>query len=208
MFAIENQFIGLEQTFNGKRVADMSPSEIIAMERTLLQKADIKKFSYRQGGSGEVYVNASVTGGNNNEQYSEQPQKPQSNFSINIGGKYYNSWDEVMADTTNPHIINRMTIDGSGNKIVERQNRVYINGELVCDKSQQQVVIVVHGNVSKVDTQTADVRVYGDCGSVETQSGNIEAETISGDADTMSGSIHAKTIKGDASTMSGNVYKN
>ena len=210
---IQEQHVGLDQTFRGKRIGDMNAAEILAFEKFMRSKMEIVKFVYDQGGSGEVYKEIEGTqifnGGNSfGGVFTPPAHKQKSKYSINIGGKHYNSWDEVMQDTDNPSIINKMTIDGNGNKIVEKNGIVYVNGEPVIDKTQCPIYIVINGNVEEINTQMGDVQVYGDVEHVKTVSGDIKAETIECSCSTMSGDIRANEIGGNASTMSGNVYKN
>lgn len=200
---IENQHIGLDQTFKGKKVRDLSGSELVELQRFFREKFGVKSFSYDNGGEGELYVeedgnevvNTPIVGG-----VLKMPHTK-----ITIGGKTYNSWKDVYYDKD---IHSKTIITNGFSRVVEENNMVYVDGELVCDKSLTQVVIVIQGSAESVETQSGDVYVEGNVNEVNTQSGDINAQKIDCDCSTMSGDIRATIINGDASTMSGNIKYN
>lgn len=197
---IGNQHIGLDQTFKGKKVRDLSGSELLELERFFREKFGVKSFSYDSGGEGDLYtevdgneiVNTPIEGG-----IIKMPHTK-----ITIGGKTYNSWEEVYNDEA---ISSKAIVVNGLARVVEKNNKVYVDGKLVCDKSLTPVVIVIQGSAESVETQSGDVYVEGNANEVRTQSGNINAQKIECDCSTMSGDIRATIIHGDASTMSGDI---
>lgn len=85
-------------------------------------------------------------------------------------------------------VINGATY--SGQNVTITDGDVFIDGKKVNSKDAKVINITVHGDVGKIDTQSADVTVNGTVkGDVETMSGDVTAGKIEGDAETMSGDI-------------------
>lgn len=197
---IENFHIGLNQMWHGKKVCTLSAAEVLAMEDELRKFTSIGKFTYDAGGEGDVNIT-----------WPSEPVKTNTHngrtCSINIGGKHYNSWEEVKADAGKNGII--VTENCNGKSITISNGVVYLNGQRqsTFDPSKQ-VILYVFGNTGDIECQEGSVTVYGNVADATAHMGNISCDTIEGDAEAHMGNISATTIEGGAEASMGNIiYK-
>lgn len=195
---IENYHIGLNQTWKGKKVSTLTGTEVLAMETELRKNANISKFVYEAGGEGEVYIAPCKPV----EQKSNDVKKV-----YNIGGKSYNSLQELKEDAKNNGIV--VTENCNGRSVVIRNGVVTINGiQQGTFDPDKQVILYVFGNTGDIDCQEGSVTVYGDVKEAIAHMGNISCTTIKGNAEAHMGNINATSIEGDAYASMGNIiYK-
>ncbi len=106
--------------------------------------------------------------------------------------------------------INDVVINGtsySGKNISINNNKVTIDGVVQSQLLDNEVNVIVHGNVNTLNTEAGSVTTDS-VGSVSTMSGSVTCGNVQGNVETMSGSVKANNITGDVDTMSGNIkYK-
>jgi len=121
---------------------------------------------------------------------------------IHIGGMTFNSFQEMQEYGRKYH-PSWYHEGGDGSTITNVGGTIFVNGGPV--ENPGELIIVIAGNATSVQTTNGNVMVAGQCGSVKTQSGDIHAQVIQGNASTMSGDVNAHTIAGSTSTMSGDI---
>ena len=119
--------------------------------------------------------------------------------------------------------INSQTYSNS-NSIVIVNDKVYIDGVDVTPNTKNITIevtgnleklnvgacksIIVHGDVTDLDTTSGDVNCGNVKGNINSTSGDVCADAVHGNVETVSGDVDANTITGNVETLSGNIkYK-
>lgn len=95
----------------------------------------------------------------------------------------------------------------SGNNVVIRNSKVWIDGKLQEeDSDNKNITIVIEGSLDSLSVDVCDsVEVKGSCKEVRTQSGDVTCGNVTGSIQTMSGDVMADDIAGSVTTMTGDI---
>jgi hypothetical protein len=103
----------------------------------------------------------------------------------------------------------RVVIDGRefvGSSIsINRDGVVIVDGIAQDGELVGPVNVVVHGDVTNVETTSGSIEVTGQAGSVQTTSGDVRCGNVNGSVQTVSGDVTATTISGGARSFSGDM---
>lgn len=126
---------------------------------------------------------------------------------INVGSQTI----KISSGGNNSIIINGTAladIDVDNINITQVNGRVIINGKDITEQySEQQINIVVNGDVQTIASENATVVVNGNIGGdITSLNGNIQCVDISGNCESKNGNIAARNINGSVNTKNGNIY--
>lgn len=207
--------IGMLQTWEGKPVCSLKRSEREAMEAALRSKTTCKLgFDYIPDPNKTSKVEdidlphppaIETRESEVKSKPKETTRKSTSNCSITIGGKHYNSWDEVIADN-NPHV---KVVSGGGNTITIGGGRVVIGGTSIInyDESREVIHLIVQGSAGDIEVDRGTVDIQGNARNVSTNHGSVNCQNVDGNVTVSHGSVNAGYIKGSASVAHGSINK-
>ena len=107
-------------------------------------------------------------------------------------------------------MVNINGVTYSGNSVVVKNNKIYIDGKEVNPADSKEYIISVHGDYATVSTESGEVTVNGNnTNSVNTMSGDVFVHgDVLENVSTMSGDVRVKgSISGKVSTMSGDITR-
>jgi len=74
--------------------------------------------------------------------------------------------------------------------------------------NQQELEIIIHGNVNEVTTNSGNVKCHDVLGNVTVDAGNVKCDNVGGNIKVDAGNINAKKIRGNVKTDIGNISIN
>ena len=98
----------------------------------------------------------------------------------------------------------------SGNNVVVKNNKVYVDGDLFTDDVYcKQINVNIVGNIIELDVDSCDsITVNGTVGSVITSSGDVIINgDVNGGVSTKSGDVNCGNVNGTVSTISGDINR-
>lgn len=100
-----------------------------------------------------------------------------------------------------------VTVDGEQYKSSDKIIKIDITGNVDSLNIDSCESLNVSGNVTDLQTTSADVTCNDILKNAKTTSGDIKANSIKGDATTISGDIKSDVIHGSCKTMSGDIKR-